>query len=201
MMIPPSPRLLIAAANTYVGWEQDEEGRRLARRSAFVERVLHEVGASLGGAAPVPWHTAFVSHVGYWSHYDHEYGASSWPLPATASADELGKFAAERGVLTEEPREGDLFLQWADVKKEFVRSGIVLRLGDFALTPRGTPYQNVETIEANTNENRDADGDATLKQVRRVSVAMGDRYIRWSELDVRAERMAGFLVRGAEKVT
>jgi len=197
-MIPPSPTLLIAAANSYIGWDEAAEENRFARRSAFVECLLREVHAELEGGTPVPWHTAFVHHVGYWSHYDHFYGASSWPLPATASAAELGAFAAERGVLAKEPREGDLFLLWAPVKQEFVRTGIVLRLGDFGVTFRGTPYQEFVTIEANTNESRDTDGGVTLKQLRRLSPEMGDRFVRWSDLDVRAERMAGFIRRGAE---
>jgi hypothetical protein len=200
MMQPPSPTLLIAAANTYIGWNEDTEQQHFARRSALVERVLDEMHVTLTDDAPVPWHTAWVNHVGYWAHYDHFYGASSWPLPATASAEELAAFAKERGVLSDEPREGDLFLLWAPVKQQFVRTGIVLRLGDFVTSYRGTLYREIETIEANTNERRDEAGGMVLKQLRRLSSEMGDKFVRWSELDVRAERVAGFIKQGAEAV-
>ncbi len=197
MMQPPSRSLLLSAATTYLGWDEDDERKRFARRSAFVERMLLEVHAELTGEKPVPWHTAFVHHVGYWSHFDHVYGASSWPLPATADADEVARFAAERGALSGEPRVGDLFVLWAPVKQKFVRSGIVLRPGDFGMTVRGTPYQEIDVIEANTDEARSEDGQLILKQSRRLSKEMGDRFVRWDEMDVRAERMAAFLVRGA----
>jgi hypothetical protein len=201
MMQPPSPTLLISAATTYVGWSEDAEVDRFARRSAFVERILTEVYALIKGETPIPWHTAWVHHVGYWSHFDHEYGASSWPLPATARADELGKFAEERGVLSEQPRVGDLFLLWAPVKQEFVRSGIVLRPGDYGTSMRGTVEQEIETIEASTNREREECGGQILKQLRRLSVEKGDRYVRWPELDVRAERMGAFVVRGCGGLT
>jgi hypothetical protein len=198
-MLPPSPTLLIAAANTYVGWPDDPESGRLAGRSAFVECLLREVRADLDGATPAPWHTAFVHHVGYWSHFDPVYGASSWPLPATASADELAAFAKGRGLLHEEPEDGDLFVLWAPVQQRFVRTGIVVTAGDFGVTFRGTPYQECLTIEANTNEEQTAEAGSILRRVRRLSADMGDRFIRWTDLDVRAERMAGCIVRGVER--
>jgi hypothetical protein len=198
-MLPPSPTLLIQAANTYVGWQDDPEDVRIHQRSAFVECLLRQVHADLHGETPVPWHTAFIHHVGYWSHFDTFYGASSWPLPATASADELAAFAEERGVLGEEPAEGDLFVLWSDVRHEYVRTGIIVREGDPGLTARGTPYVECLTIEANIDERRSLSGALILRQWRRLSAEMGDRFIRWPDLDVRAERVAGFLLRGAER--
>ncbi len=198
-MLPASPTLLIAAANTYVGWQDDPQEARIRQRSAFVECLLRQVHADLFGETPVPWHTAFIHHVGHWSHFDHLYGASSWPLPATASPDDLARFAAERGVLREEPEDGDLFLLWAPVKQRFVRTGIVVDARDFGQSFHGHAYQECVTIEANTDETCAANGDAILRRVRRLSVEMGDRFIRWSDLDVRAERMAGFVRRGCER--
>ena len=198
-MLPPSPTLLIAAANTYVGWQDDPEEVRIHQRSAFVECLLRQVHADLHGETPVPWHTAFIHHAGYWSHYDTVYGASSWPLPATPSPAELARFAAERGVLREEPEDGDIFLLWAPVKQQFVRAGIVLDARDFGQSFHGHAWQECVTIEANTDECCSADGGLILRRVRRLSVEMGDRFIRWSELDVRAERMAGCIRRGCER--
>ena len=199
MMLPPSPTLLIAAANTYVGWQDDQQAVRIHQRSAFVECLLRQVRADLDGDTPVPWHTAFVHHVGYWSHYDTTWGASSWPLPATPSANELAAFAGERSMLCEEPSEGDLFVLWSRVTHEFVRTGIIVQLGDPGLTARGTPYRECLTIEANIDERRSLDGALILRQWRRLSGEMGDRFIRWADVDVRAERVAGFLLRGSER--
>jgi hypothetical protein len=198
-MLPPSPTLLIAAANTYVGWQDDPADARVNQRSAFVECLLHQVRADLDGDTPVPWHTAFVHHVGYWSHYDTAWGASSWPLPATPSANELAAFAEERSVLFEEPSEGDLFVLWSRVTYEFVRTGIVVQLGDLGVTARGTPYRECLTIEANIDERRSLDGALILRQLRRLSGEVGDRFIRWADVDVRAERVAGCLLRGSER--
>jgi hypothetical protein len=135
MMQAPSPTLLIAAANTYIGWNEDTEQQHFARRSALVERVLDEMHVALSDGAPV--------------------------------------------------------------KQQFVRTGIVLRLGDFVTSYRGTRYREIETIEANTNERRDEEGGMVLKQLRRLSSEMGDKFVRWAELDVRAERVAGFIKQGA----
>jgi hypothetical protein len=104
-------------------------------------------------------------------------------------------------VLSEEPREGDLFLLWAPVKQEFVWTGIVLTLGDLATSMRGTLEQEVVAIEASTNQRREECGGLILKQLRRLSVERGDRYVRWADLDVRAERMARCVVRGCERAT
>jgi hypothetical protein len=90
-------------------------------------------------------------------------------------------------------------LLWSPVREQFVRAGILLSPGDFGVTMRGVPYQECLTIETNTNERRTAEGDSILRRSRRLSAGAGDRFIRWHEVDVRAERMAGFLVRGAER--
>ena len=61
-------------------------------------------------AEPTRWDVALVSYVGYWSHYDQRVCASSWPLPATADADELVQFAAVSGATRERPLAGDIYM-------------------------------------------------------------------------------------------
>ena len=56
------------------------------------------------------WDAALVSYVGYWSHYDQRMCVSSWPLPATAEADELVQFAAVSGATRERPLAGDIYM-------------------------------------------------------------------------------------------
>ena len=73
-MITLAPSLLVAAANALVGLE--EQGGD--NRGQMVELLLKEVNQQPGA----PWCAAFVYHVGYWSHFDHRSGKSSWPLAA-----------------------------------------------------------------------------------------------------------------------
>ena len=61
-------------------------------------------------AKPTRWDAALVSYVGYWSHYDQRVCASSWPLPATADADELVQFAAVSGATRGRPLSGDIYI-------------------------------------------------------------------------------------------
>jgi hypothetical protein len=85
------------------------------------------------------------------------------------------------------------------VLHEYVRTGIIVREGELGLTARGTPYVECLTIEANIDERRSLSGALILRQWRRLSAEMGDRFIRWVDVDVRAERVAGFLLRGSER--
>ena len=137
MRIPRSPALLIAAANAFVGIGGDASTARRSGQSALAKEFLRGVGVEFDESLTHAWHTAFVHHVGYWSHYDQQTGESSWPLPATPSAGQLGAFARERGVLTNEPEPGDLFLLWGPVKRAFVRSGIVVAVEDTGYTYNG----------------------------------------------------------------
>src|SRR5579862_5850141 len=98
--IPPTPALLIGAANALLGHYASGAGV-----ASIVVRMLEGVQA----APDTEWSAAFVHHAGYWAHYDNTSEASSWPLPAVASCAELGRFADEQGILTEgPPREGDV---------------------------------------------------------------------------------------------
>lgn len=164
-MTPLSPALLIAAANTFVGFE--EQGGD--NRGQVVERLLREVGLPPG----LPWCAAFVYHVGHSAHYDHRTGASSWPLPRTASCAELAAFAERAGVLRRSPEGGDVFLVYSARLGRFHHTGIVVD----ATWPSGT------TIEGNTNLDGSTNGYAALRRTRRFRE--DDRFIRWVELDLR----------------
>lgn len=174
------PRLLIAAANAFVGLR--EEGGD--NRGQMVEMFLREVRQPPGE----PWCAAFVHHVGYWSHFDASVRQSSWPLPATASCWELGQYALVRRILVKDARPGDVFLAYSKGLGRFHHAGIVVSVD--ARYPEPTAGAVGEhglwvctTVEGNTNDDGSPNGNATLRKVRRLNTLAGDRFVRWVELE------------------
>jgi hypothetical protein len=180
-LIPLSPRFLIAAATSFDGL-REENGNN---RGLMVERFLTGVGQAAGQ----PWCAAFVYHVGFWSHFDFRSRTSSWPLPATASCWVLGDYANRRGVLTDEPMEGDVFLVWKPELARFAHAGIVARVRETGTSPAGFRWFDCDTVEGNSNEDGDRDANAVVRRVRRFHPQLGggrgDRFIRWVDLDRR----------------
>ncbi len=161
-MIPLTPSFLVAAATTLVG-------RRL----------------------PVESRTAFVHYVGYWSHYEHGAARSSWPLPRASSCAELATYAEEERILRRRPLAGDVFLLWHAPTASFEHTGIVARVRGAGITPGGTRWVDCHTIEDFPHPGDRPDREAvTIEVVCRVrrfypSRTVGDRFIRWANLDRR----------------
>ena len=171
-MIGLSPERLIAAANAFVGLR--EQGHN---RGQMVELMLMEVG-QLPGA---PWCAAFVHHVGYWSHFDHVGGASSWPLPRTASCWELGEFARGRQAQLTDAAAGDVFLVYDHRLRRFAHTGIVVAVNE-RYELNGDLLHLCTTIEGNSNEDGAREGIGTVRRTRNLSRRRGDRFIRWTNL-------------------
>ena len=178
-MIPPTPGFLVAAANAFVGLA--EEGGD--NRGQVVELFLREVQEPAGQ----PWCAAFVHHVGYWSHFDNKAKRSSWPLPATASCEALGKFARETRTDRRDARAGDVFLVFSKTMNRFVHTGIVVSVDETYAIPKDHFMYVCTTIEGNTNDDGSANGTTTLRKTRRFNTAVGDRFIRWAEIGYKAE--------------
>ena len=168
-----SPILLVAAANTMLGFARNHE--------PDAELMLHEVGQPLGAA----WDTAFVHHAGYWSHYEHDDGRSAWPLPPTNDCNDWARFAEAQGVLSMgAPRAGDVFLLWSKEHKRFVHTGIVAAYRNFTgILPNGHAYMECETIEGNIDPVGRWPRNGIFRYTRRLVAEKGDRTIRWAELD------------------
>ena len=172
-LVPLTPALLVAAANSFVGFT--EQGGD--NRGQVVERFLAEVHQRPGQ----PWCAAFVYHVGYHSHYDGSTRISTWPLPATASCQELFGFARARNVLRDEPEIGDVFLHYSQELRRYAHTGIVTAVDD----PDRAGIRDVHvctTIEGNTNEDGSREGFATLRKIRTFREVDGHKFIRWTEL-------------------
>jgi len=173
-----NPSLLVAAANAFVGLGEDG----MDNRGQMVELFLREVRQPPGQ----PWCAAFVHHVGYWSHYDHKDGRSSWPLPATASCYELGEFARVRAVLRKEPTVGNVFLSYSHQYRRFAHTGIVVAVEKSLPVAGGDTLHICTTVEGNTNADGSREGRLTLRKTRRFSTEHGDRFIHWPDLEQRA---------------
>ena len=189
-MIEITPRLsadlLIAAATSFVGLGE-ERGTR--GRGRMIEQFLTETRVPRRERSTIPWHTAFVHHVGYWSHYDHASAESRWPMPPLPSASTLGAFARLYDVLRKQPERGDVFLLWAPGRKRFERAGIIVRVENSGEWISGTAFHECETIEGNANE-RHAIGRRVLRLRRKFTPGRGDRFVRWTALRPHVARVA-----------
>jgi hypothetical protein len=180
-LVPLTPALLVAAANAFVGFTEqgaDNHGQ-------VVERFLSQVHQPPGQ----PWCAAFVYHVGYHSHYADSTKISTWPLPATASCQELFAYARARNVLRDEPEIGDVFLKYSSELRRYAHTGIITGVDN----PDRAGIRDVHvctTIEGNTNEDGSREGFATLRKIRTFREVDGHKFIRWTEIQPMARAAA-----------
>lgn len=121
-----------------------------------VERILQRTGNRRGDA----WCASWVYDVGEGMLQVY------WPLPRTASCDVLLAYARRRGLLSDVPKPGDVFL--------------LLRAADDAIhtgfvTAVNAATGQFRTIEGNTNAGGSRDGYAVMRRERGGS---GDSAIR-----------------------
>ena len=180
-----SPQLLVATTSAVV---------RLTPPDA---PMLHDAQPhpSLGtGAASEPGRCshdiALIQQCGYWSHYDCRSRRSCWPLPWMLTAADLAIFGLEHGILHDAPEDGDIFLQYAPQKESFVHAGIVASVLARGEYHAAAPYFDVYTMEGGVDESARVGGSRTLRVRRRLSPGLGDRFLRWTELEARAESLA-----------
>jgi hypothetical protein len=172
---PLTPSFLIASASAFIGMGDERTSDDLTLTDIF----LREVGLPPGS----PWGTAFVSHVGHWSHFDHDGKKRNWPLPATGDPNALASFADQRKILRNDPVDGDIMLLWSAERRTFIHAGIILGLRqDQTNTDRGV---RCATLEGDVSPNGEIGGRCVRTLDRVVSWRRGDRFIRWSDLDTR----------------
>jgi hypothetical protein len=169
-MIPLTPRSLVAAANSFGDVRVPNFARIIARLLARLPAQEHDVSA------------AFVLHAGYWSHFDYVSHESSWPLPMVANCRRLGEFARRHGILVDEPAEGDVFLAFDLAKGGFAQAGIVVGVRQAGTSPAGRPWFDCHTIEWLRAPDVPRRVQKVIRTVRRFYPAMGDRFIRWTNL-------------------
>jgi hypothetical protein len=173
-----SPRVLVGAANAFAGLgdldqcDEDPAGE-------FIRRQAEQPDGT-------PWSTAFLSHVGFWSHFDHQSQRSVWPLPRTGDPNVLSEFAIEHGICRGIPAEYDLFTLYSPFAKVYVRSGIILRIDHEVTLPKGLHFECI-TLEADTDWKGESRGKSTRRARRFLSSELGDCFIRWTELGARRD--------------
>lgn len=184
--IPLSPMLLIGTANAFVSMG---ENRRGPAREGLVNFLLKQVAAPRDRFTKPRWDAALVYHVGYSSHYDQRRGVSSWPIPPLATCSQLRTFARRHGVLVKDPLPGDLFLLWGPAKRTAIRTGIVVSVETRGKWMSGREYDECVVIEGCTDPDRTVGGGETLMHLRKFSEKRGDRFVRWTALDVRGTKV------------
>jgi hypothetical protein len=174
--------VFVAVAGAFVGLGEETDLSN-ARPGQVVELFIRH----LEQPADQPlgdWSTAFVNHVGYWSHYDQIAKRSTWPLPPLATCEQLLACATQRtmvGAVDVEPRFGDIFVQPAQ-HQAYVRAGIVIDV-----TARGSQYDtgkphfDCTVIEGNSREDGHVGGPRVVRITRRLCPSLGDRFVRWAD--------------------
>jgi hypothetical protein len=182
-MLALSSQLLIVTAGALVGIGVDGEkefGRESAAQSDTDAEHLEEMAGS--------WDVRFLQHCGFWSHYDHRLRTSNWPIPALETVEQLALFAAEQALLRESPMAGDIFLQYARQRKSFVHAGLVVAVDEIGYS-EDDEYFVVYTIEGDTDHVGRLRGGRAMRVRRRLVPAIGDRFVRWTEMG-RSRRIA-----------
>lgn len=140
---------------------------------------------------PPSWDAKFIHVAGFWSHYNHKTRTSAWPFPTDLTTPELAIVGMRHNVLYQAPRPGDIFLQWNTGIEGFVHSGVILDV-ERAYRVRGRkPTFEVYAVEGDTNEFGQVRGGKCMRITRRMLVDMGDRFLRWSDMEYEATRRMG----------
>lgn len=152
--------LLVATANSYVG--------------------LTTESAALAADDGPAWDTDFVHHTGFWSHYDFESGASSWPVPRTATLVDIAVWAHANGLARETAEPGHLFLLRSPVTDTYVRIGIVGHVTETVELQPGKFGFHCVTIEGDSSEDLALGGGRVMRHQRPLSAWHGDLFIDWA---------------------
>lgn len=177
-MIPLTPCLVTQAATVLL--KIRDEG---PRRGSIIEAMLDSVGLP----ADANWAAAFVQFVGYWTHFEHEARASSWPFPMAGTFTQLLQLARRRAVVVDTPRVGDVAVICDRRTHSYEQGGFVVEVRDEGrLGGHGPSYFDCITIEGNTDLQGARDGARVSRVPRRIIDAAGDCLIRWADLEARA---------------
>ena len=127
-MIPPSPILLIAAAQA-----MSRDARVTAAALCPVEGEEAASGMS------------FIHHAGFWSHYDAQVGASSWPLDPRWSLHDVMEVAGRLELLQLNGSAGDLLVSCSEDGRP-ARIGVVLATGERMQLPGEAPTWECDAL-------------------------------------------------------
>lgn len=179
-----SPQLLIATTRALAGLGVTEQD--------FGEATPTEPLAGRLGQDEMPrsWDARFIQRCGYWAHYDHRSRSSSWPIPVGLTTPELALFGLAHDILRDAPEPGDIFLQWGRQRDMFIHTGVVVDVLASHRVGGKMSFFDVYTVEGDTDEQGRLARGKAMRVRRRLSPALGDRFLRWAELDLEGVRRA-----------
>jgi hypothetical protein len=149
------PHELVLAVARGVGFAREQP--RNSNRGQAIEAMLKLTGLDGG----YPWCAAFVAWCGVSALGER------WPLPRTASVQQLYNAAEVRKLVSPRPEPGDVFCLWFPSLGRFAHTGFVRKVeGDVAFT-----------VEGNTNDGGSRDGWGVFERTRHFGPQ--DRFIRW----------------------
>ena len=128
-----------------------------------------------------------LQQCGVLAYYDESAQRSAWPVQLGLSPHELALFGAEHGVLREQPASGDIFLQCSFRTRQFIHAGLVMTVDGTGWLDYHDLYFDTSTIEGDTDHRGLLGRGYTWKLRRRLSPTLGDRFLRWCELEVDLE--------------
>lgn len=137
---------IVPVAQLFVGWVRETTGRN---DGPWVEAIQRTTGNKRGD----PWCASFVNFVLDIAYRDLN------PLPATASCDELLRFAKDRDLLMKTSTgvvPGDVFLVMRN-PDDAIHTGIITGVGPGGL---------IRTIEGNTNREGSREGNGVWARER-----------------------------------
>lgn len=161
-----------------------------ARHQTWIDYV--GLAESRLGAPGVCWDSAFVYFAGVAAHRDARSTITTWPVPCLPTVHEVGEFAYHHHVLRAKPELGDLFLTWSAERQAFDRCGIVMELEGYDSVDGKRTYA-CQVAEGAPDKQGAHEGFTPVFARRLVSIAAGDRFVRWTELPfTRTELAPGF---------
>ena len=125
-----------------------------------------------------------LQQCGFRAYYDQATNQSAWPIPLGMSPHELALFGEAHGIMYEKPVSGDIFLQRSFYMKAFIHAGLVMTVNGEEFLNDRIHYFDMSTVEGDTDHRGLLGRGYTAKLRRRLSPTQGDRFLRWSELEV-----------------
>lgn len=174
-----NPEFLIAAMRATAWTEPRPDFAFYDDSAGLDEEVLDSVTA-----APRSWDSKFVLRSAYYTYYDPDTRTSAWPLPVHLTTPELALWGQAHDLLREVPRAGDIFLQWSVPDEAFIHCGVIGRVYTGFRTEQGITSIDLSTIEGDTNETLSLRGGKVKRGRRTMRPSKGDRFLRWSQIDV-----------------
>ena len=179
-----NPQVLVQAAR--IAMQRELRGKLTELHAPPIPEGPESPATDDPTAALATLDVRLLQQCGYRAYFDEATNRSAWPVPLGLSPHELALFGAKYGILHEQPASGDIFLQRSFRTREFIHAGLVMTVDRTGCMNDHTFYYDLSTVEGDTDHRGLLGRGYTCKLRRRLSPTLGDRFLRWWELDVEA---------------